>query len=70
MRAVSASLATRSSVWGKNRIVSGSALRTANGARSDSSQRRMNSRPVRIASNLAGSVIGVLLEAPDVAGPG
>ena len=58
MRSASASLAARSSVWGKNRIVSGSALRAANGGRSDSSQRRMTSRSVRMVSNLAGSVIG------------
>ena len=61
MRSASASLAARSRVCGKNRIVCGSALSAANGARSDSSQRHMSSRSVRMASNLAGLGYRVLL---------
>src|ERR1039457_5499914 len=60
MRPANASLAARSSVAGKNRIVAGSPLSAANGSRSDSVQRRISSLAVRIVSNLAGSVISVL----------
>ena len=46
-----ATLAARSSVFGKNLMVSGSVFRSANGARSDSCQRRMMSRSVSSRSN-------------------
>src|ERR1022692_547994 len=59
MRPANASLAARPSVAGKNRIVSGSPLRAANGSRSDSVQRRISSLAVRMVSNLGGSVISV-----------
>jgi len=45
---------SRSSVSGKNSIVSGSALRAANGSRSEASQRRISSLSVPMVSNLAG----------------
>jgi hypothetical protein len=54
--------------FGENRIVSGSALRAANGSRSESSQRRISSLSVRMVSNLAGSVISVLPPPRNVAG--
>jgi hypothetical protein len=50
---ISASLAARSSVLGKNRKVSGSPFSSANGARSDSRHRRSTSRSVSSRSKRA-----------------
>src|SRR5277367_4010817 len=68
MRLTKASLAARSSVSGKNCIVSGSPLSAANGSRSASRQRRISRRSVCRASNRALAVMVLLVGR--LAGPG
>src|SRR5690348_8822823 len=60
MRSITALLAARSSVLGKYFRVSASPLSAANGSRSDSRQRRMSSRSVRMVSKRWDGVTVVL----------
>jgi hypothetical protein len=61
-RSIMVSLAARSRVAGKNRMVCGSALSAAKGSRSPSCHRRITSRPVRKLSNLRAGIIMCVLQ--------